>query len=87
MTNRYHLPVVITTTDEMSKEEAIAYVERILANLEETGDVYRTYVEQSSIDDGEAERLLDMLKRVDDGDIVDALDGIDAVTKDGDEKA
>jgi len=82
MTNRYHLPVVITTKDEMSKEEAIDYVERILANLEETDDVYRTYVEQSSIDDGEAERLLDMLNRVDDENIAAALDGIDTITED-----
>lgn len=85
MTNRYHLPIVITTTDELNREKAIEYVERVLANLEETDDVYRTYVEDTSIDEGDAERLLDMLNRVDDDNIAAALDGIDLVTEDENE--
>lgn len=65
MTNRYHLPVVVTTEDDMTREEAIDYVERVLANLEETESVYRTFVEDEGIDTNEAERLLEMMVRFD----------------------
>jgi maltooligosyltrehalose synthase len=76
------LPVVITTSDDFSREEAVEYVERILSNLEETDEVYRTYVEASGIDEGEAERMLDMLKAMDEDSLSDALDAIDHVTED-----
>ena len=82
MTNRYHLPVVLTTTDEMTREEAIEYVESVLSNLEETDSVYRTYVEAEGIDEGEAERLLEMLSRIEDGNIADATTAIDTLAED-----
>jgi len=83
MTNRYHLPVVVTTVDDMTREETIEYVERILANLEEAEGVYRTYVEDSSIDDGEAKRLLEMLSRVDTEALSGAVDAMDELSEDG----
>lgn len=86
MTNRYHLPVVITTIDSFSKEEAREYVERILANLEETEAVYRTYVESDGIDEGESERLLDMLDRIDDEELRAALESIDELSEEDDEQ-
>lgn len=82
MTNRYHLPVVITTVDEMSRAEAIDYVERVLSNLDDTDVVHRTYVEGGGIDEGEADRLLDMLSRVDDENIADAMDAIETLAED-----
>ena len=85
MTNRYHLPVVVTTSDELSRDEVADYVERVLANLEETDAIYRTYVEGSNIEEGEAERLLDMLETMDDGSLVDAIDAIEHISKEDDE--
>lgn len=82
MTNRYHLPVVITTTDSFTREEATEYVERILANLEETESVYRTYVESNGMDEGESERLLDMLDRVDDEQLIAALESVEELADD-----
>ena len=82
MTNRYHLPVVVTTTDEFSRAEAIDYVERILANLEETDDIHRTYVESTGIDEGEAKRLLDMLEIMDTDDVESALEAIETMKED-----
>jgi hypothetical protein len=79
MTNRYHLPLVVTTADELDRDETIEYVERILGNLEESEDVYRTYVEDSSIDEGEAERLLEMLSRVDTEDLSGAVEAMDTI--------
>lgn len=85
MTNRYHLPVVVTTSDNLTRTEAAEYVERILSNLEETDEIYRTYIEGGGIDDGDAERLMDMLNRVEDEDIDAALDALDVVTEDSEE--
>lgn len=82
MTNRYHIPVVVTTTDELSREETVEYVERILLNVEDAENVYRTYVEDSSIDEGEAERLLEMLSRVGTEDLSGAVDAMDTITDD-----
>lgn len=65
MTNRYHLPVVITTTDDLTREEATEYVESMLSNLEGTENVYRTFVEDTGIDDTEADRLLEMMGELD----------------------
>jgi hypothetical protein len=81
MSNRYHLPVVVTTDDETPREEVTDYVERVLANLEETDFIYRTYVEQSELSDEDASRMIDMLKRVDDEDISDAIEAFDVVTE------
>lgn len=82
MTNRYHLPVVVTTTDEFSREDAVEYVERILANLEETDDIHRTYVEGVGIEEAEAERMLEMLERVDDDSLGSAIDALEEITED-----
>jgi len=82
MTNRYHLPVVVTTSDDMSIDEAAEYVERVLANLEETEDVYRTYIEDSGIEEGEAERMMEMLSLLGDDSIDAAIDALDEVTED-----
>lgn len=82
MTNRYHLPVVVTTTDEFSREDAVEYVERILANLEETDDIHRTYVEDSSIEEAEAERMLEMLERLNDEKLGSAIDALEEITED-----
>ena len=69
-------------TLEMDHEEAIEYVESVLSNLEETDSVYRTYVEAEGIDEGEAERLLEMLSRIEDGNIADATTAIDTLAED-----
>jgi len=82
MTNRYHLPVVVTTTDEFSREDAVEYVERILANLEETDDIYRTYVEGAGIEEPEAERMLEMLERLNDEKLGSAIDALEEITED-----
>jgi hypothetical protein len=82
MTNRYHLPVVVTTIDSFSREEAEDYVERILENLEETDAVHRTYVESSGMDEGEGNRLLDMLDNLDDEDLTAALESVEEIATD-----
>jgi len=61
MANRYHIPVVITTDNDVSREEASDAIEQMVKDLEETDFVYRTYVEQMKIDQGDSERLLEML--------------------------
>lgn len=84
MTNRYHLPVVITTTDSFTREQAREYVERTLSGLEETESVYRTYVESDGMDAGESERLFDMLDRVDDEQLIAALESVEELAEDSD---
>lgn len=85
MTNRYHLPVVVTTSDDLHREDVVDFVERVLANLEETDEIYRTYVEGGNIEEGEAERLLNMLDTMSDDSLEDALDAIDHISKEDDE--
>ena len=82
MTNRYHVPVVLTTTDEMTREEAIKHVEGVLPNLEEADSVYRTYVEDEGIDEGEAEHLLEMLSQIEDGNITNVTAAIKTLAED-----
>lgn len=82
MTNRYHIPVVVTADDETSRDEVIEYVEAMLSNLEESDAVHRTYVENEGVGDAEAQRLLDMLARIEDGDVANATEAIDAIAED-----
>lgn len=82
MTNRYHLPLVVTTVDDVDRDEAAEYVERLLSDLETAEAFHRAYIENTSIDDGEARRLLDMLERIDVANIESAADAIDTIASD-----
>lgn len=73
MTNRFHIPVVVTTSDDVTKEEVIQSVEAMLSNLEETDHMYRTFVEDESIETSEADRLFQLLERINDDDIAAAF--------------
>lgn len=81
MTNRFHLPVVVTTSDDLRRDDVVDFVERVLANLEETDDIYRTYVEDSGIEEAEAERMLEMLGRIDDDNLGSAIDALEEITE------
>jgi hypothetical protein len=82
MTNRHHIPVVVTTDDETGHDEVVDYVERVVANLEETDFIFRTFVEDSSLDESEARRMMQMLDRVDEDSLAGAIDALDEVTED-----
>jgi len=82
MSNRYHIPVVITTTNDMEKAEAIDYVESVLENLEETESVYRTFVEKGGLDEAETERLLDMLESIETWEVGALLETIEHLSTD-----
>lgn len=82
MTNRFHLPVVVTTDDDVTREQVTQYVEAMLSNLEETDEVYRTFVEDDGIETSETDRLLDMLDRLSDEDIASAIESVDEITDD-----
>lgn len=85
MSNRYHIPVVITTTNEMERAEAIDYVESVVANLEETENVYRTFVEKNGFDEAEAEQLLDMLDSVETWEVGAAIEAIEHLSEETEE--
>jgi hypothetical protein len=82
MTKRYHIPTVITTTDDVTREEAAQYVRQMLSNLEQTDAIHRTYVESSGIEDAEGERLLDMIERADEENINAAIEAMGALESD-----
>lgn len=82
MTNRYHLPVVVTTDDETTKQEATQYVESVLANLEESDFIFRTYIESNGLDDADATRMLEMFDRIDEESLDAAVAALDEVTDD-----
>ena len=82
MTKRFHLPVVVTTDDDVTREQVTQYVEAMLSNLEETDEVYRTFVEDDGIETSETDRLLDMLDRLSDEDIASAIESVDEITDD-----
>lgn len=81
MSNRYHIPVVITTTNDMEKAEAIDYVESVVANLEETEQVYRTFVEKNGLDEAEVEELLDMIESVETWEVGAAIEAIEHLSE------
>lgn len=85
MSNTYHIPVVITTEDKISRGDAVDYVSRILANLEEADSVHTTYVEDGGLDRGDVELLMKMLSRVDADAIENADAAIDSIASDSEE--
>jgi hypothetical protein len=72
----------VTTKDDFSREETIDYVESILTNLEETEDVYRTYVEDNTIDEADAQRLLTNMDRLDEETILSTLKAMQTLEAD-----
>jgi len=85
MSNRYHIPVVITTTNDMEKAEAIDYVESVVANLEETENVYRTFIEKNGLDEAEAEQLLDMLESIETWEVGASIEAIEHLSEETEE--
>ncbi len=80
MTNRYHIPIVVTTADEMRRDELESLLEMILTDeVEQDPEVYRTFIEDTGIDTEDAERLFTMLDRVSDKKIATAVAALDEI--------
>lgn len=79
MTNRFHIPVVITAADSTDRTEITADLEALLLHMEEMDDVYRAYVEESVMDESQGEKLLEMLGEIEEDDLISALETIDTL--------
>lgn len=82
MTNRYHIPLVVVTSDELTREEAENYVESLVRNSDEAGPILQAFVEDTDIESDEADRLIDMLTELDADEIDSAIDTAEEVTED-----
>ena len=85
MVRRFHIPVVVTAHDDFTEEEIEGEVEALLAEMEDSEYVYRTYVENSEISEDDESVLLDMLDSVDDLEIISALNSIETIASGIDE--
>lgn len=81
MTNRYHIPIVVTTADELSKRELESLLKMILdEGIEDDPEVYRAFIEDDSINSKDAERLFAMLDRVSDEKVATAVAALDEIS-------
>lgn len=81
MGSRYHISIVVTAEDGVSRDEVSTLVGSAVRGLEDAEDIHRAFVEGGGIDEAEAERLLEILSRVSTDDIVAASETMRALSE------
>jgi len=81
MVNRHHIPVTITTTEEMGRDEVNFLLDELLIELEYDPEVYRAYVEGDKLSEDEKTVLLEKIFSVSSEELAGAVESVEPLTK------
>lgn len=79
MVNRYHIDVIVSTSDDLSKSDVELFVDDVLLDVEYDPDVYRAYVAGDELSESEKDVLLESLFRLSDEELMLAAQSVSAL--------
>jgi hypothetical protein len=87
MVNRFHVPVVVTAREDVTRGDVEGKMEEALEDVIEPEYIYRAYVEGSEMEEEQEELVLEILDSLDDVELIAAMQSIETIsdTQDGGE--
>jgi hypothetical protein len=80
MTQRFHIPVVVTGDDDLTREQAEVYVDAAVSDIIDGEVIYRTFVESHGMPEEDAERLFTVLEKTSPETLDSAIDSLDTIS-------